>query len=187
MTELCSHLSYNPALKANLFLAREVLWRVEERMRPQLEAEFGGKSWEIHSRIITESANILSLKEVVLDGSEELVKSLAIASAIYQAKTGHPASDCVMKELRRSLFHERLVQLMNHNDQTHNKDISVCVVGKYLGECLEQGVRGDLSKKADLLRQEIITLSKKADRQLPMDAVHRKQVENSRTPDTSFL
>ncbi len=138
ITELCNHLRYDLTLKANQFLAREVLWRVEERMRFQLEEEFGGKSWEIHHQIITESAKILSQKEFILDGPEELIKPLAIASAIYQAKTGHPVSDCAMKELRRSLSHEGLTKLIYHNDETHDKDMAVGVVGRHLGECLNK-------------------------------------------------
>ena len=175
--ELCNFVGYDPASLSHLFLAREILWRVEDRRRPALVAAFGGKSWEIQQQILTESAKLLPDKKDLSDSQQ--TKAWTFASAIYQAQTGQPASDSLLKELKRSLCYQTLHKLLDQNDQTYNKEISVLVVGKYLTECLEQGVVSDLPKQAHLLKKEILNLSK----QIPAQRVintPKKQTDYSK-------
>lgn len=182
--ELCKFVGYDPASLSHLFLAREILWRVEERRRPALRAEFGSKSWEIQQQILTEAAKFLPEKKELFDSQR--TQAWTFASAIYQAQTGQPASDSVLKELKRSLSYQTLHKLLDQNDQTCNKDISVLVVSKYLAECLERGIASDLPKKAEQLKQEMVALSKQIQAHQVSNSQERR-MENLRGFDRSLL
>jgi Ti-type conjugative transfer relaxase TraA len=72
----------------------EVLWRVDERMRPSLAKQFGSKTWEIENAVLEEVSSILRSrdgfnKEIVKMAQGNDIHLEAVFSALlYRAKTG---------------------------------------------------------------------------------------------------
>lgn len=88
----------------------EVLWRVEERLRPALEKKHESKPLEIKHEIQQETMKILNdqknvEKQIKTDMGigEDLSKRLAYQSILYQAATGKLPSSSSIQEMRQIL------------------------------------------------------------------------------------
>lgn len=88
----------------------EILWRVDERMRPNLENEFKSKPWEIEKRILSEVSVILqSEKELIkmtasLSGHKDVTEGVVYQSMLHQARTGVLPSLNSLEEIKKMLI-----------------------------------------------------------------------------------
>ena len=87
----------------------EILWRVEERLRPGLEKEFGSKTWEIEKEILKEVSHILkkepSIEEIGKNvlGHTEMRSALSYQGLLYFAKTGQIPTQERLSEFKESM------------------------------------------------------------------------------------
>ena len=87
----------------NKLRTNEIVWRLEERLRPILEENLKAKPWEVKNEIQKETLKIVNseerihkqLKEMGVDG--EIGKKLAYQAMLYQAETGKGLSNLPFK------------------------------------------------------------------------------------------
>lgn len=71
----------------------EILWRVDERMRPDLEKKFGSKTWEIEKAVLNEVSTILQKREALskpntLNQTKEKQNEVIFSAMLHRAKSG---------------------------------------------------------------------------------------------------
>lgn len=149
-------------------LAKEVLWRVEERMRPSLEVEHGGKTWEIQNRILAEAVHILSksnhkagtIQRIGVEG-EIWSSSFNIAMQIFEASRGTEPSLIQREELRKTMKDVNVpcIEQTPEMPKIEQREVREFVIGKYLGTYLERGMPGFELKDAIGLQKEALAIS----------------------------
>jgi Ti-type conjugative transfer relaxase TraA len=89
---------------------KEVLWRVEERLRPELETQYGGKSWEIKNCLIAATLQVFNQKvdiqnklktEFGIEG--EINQKIAHQIVLQQASTGYAMTKNQILEIKNAL------------------------------------------------------------------------------------
>ena len=193
VTDLLSMLPNIDKSKSTTMLqAKEVLWRVEERLRPQLEADFGGKTWEIKNKIINESAKIISGKGETIDKIEKEYglghassEKLAFGVLIYCASKNCEPTKNQIDDLRQVLHKLDSQEVLK--SVSGSVDVSAFVIGKYIGDHLESGVSKPVSEKAvNALSKEMLTISKQLVKQEKVNSVDHflmkdRQYDHSRS------
>ena len=103
-------------LLATKLEAKEVLWRVEERMRPELEERLSGKRWEIHQEILKETLKILNGKASIENQLKEdlgiqgdLRQKLYYQAMIQQAQTGKLPSKSNLEEIKQIIMNAKII------------------------------------------------------------------------------
>lgn len=180
----------NPAIA--VLEAKEIFWRVEERLRPQLEDEYKGKSWEIRNQIIVESSKILRSKESTITNiqiefglDKTNSERLAFASMTFQASKGAEPTLAQLDNLRQILPQLEKVQSA-HTGIASGLEAREFVLGKYLATRLEAGTPSPISEKnLHSLRNEIQVVSEQS-LKIGNIKVHAHAFEKDRQLDHSI-
>jgi len=95
--------------KTEICRLNEILWRIDERLRPSIEMEYRSKPWEIENRILSETAVVLNSTEALMKmatslvGHNNLVESIAYQGMLYYARTGDVPSMSCLEEIKKAL------------------------------------------------------------------------------------
>ncbi len=87
----------------------EVLWRVDERMRPELEKDVKLKPWDIENRIVSEVSAVMNGRENLiktasnLSGHKAIVEGIAFQGMLHHARTGKLPSLDHLNEIKNAL------------------------------------------------------------------------------------
>lgn len=87
----------------------EILWRVDERVRPDIEKEYKSKPWDIENRILSEVSTVLKSSEELLkmassiSSHKSMAESIAFQGMLYQANTGTLPSIDSLEEMKKAL------------------------------------------------------------------------------------
>ena len=87
----------------------EILWRVDARIRPELEKDSKFKPWDIENRILTEVSSVMNSREDLLkmasplSGHKTTVESIVFQGMLYRAKTGNLPSQDLLIEIKNAL------------------------------------------------------------------------------------
>lgn len=114
----------------------EVLWRVEERLRPNLEKEHGNRIWDINQAVWKEVNAIVSFNEKKNMGNEksEALKILSYQSILYQARTGKEPSESYLNKTK---------EVISKIGFCDGDKLSQLIYSKSLTNLLEKGVTKD--------------------------------------------
>ncbi len=148
-------LSGKPHSLKELLQAREVLWRVDERLRAQLESKHGGKTWEIQNAIATETSSILAREKESIQRMQKaygidssLSEKLSFAEMIFQAKHGKLPERHLLDELRQTIGNIEVTQTENFSKMPHEeKSVVDFIRSKHVAECFENGIKRNMSTK----------------------------------------
>ena len=95
--------------------AKEILWRVEVRMRPELEKKWGGRYLEINQEIMKETLQIMSKKEAIekhlqndLGIRGEIKHKIAYQAMLHEALVGKPISAIKTEEMKQIMTNTTL-------------------------------------------------------------------------------
>jgi DNA primase len=96
--------------------AKEILWRVEERMRSELEKKFGGKHWEINQEILKETLQIFNRKVTIekqLQSNSgitgEMKHKLAYQVMLHEALIGKQPSTIKIEEMKQAMTNTKAI------------------------------------------------------------------------------
>lgn len=88
-------------------LLNEILWRVDERMRPNLEKDGTLKLWDIENRIISEVSTVINSTESLLktvtniSGQKSIGECIVFQGLLHRAKTGTLPSIDRLSEIKK--------------------------------------------------------------------------------------
>lgn len=148
----------DPVQKARI---NEILWRVDERLRPTLEQKHGVQFWKIHEEILKETLGIFSnqdkkesdLKKYGVDGL--VLKRLSYQVSIFEAQYG--------RELRMSEIHALKEIIREHGHvqvpKTVEKNIADYAIDKSLTEVCDRALHDPSFKDKNLLKTDKIDIS----------------------------
>lgn len=115
----------------------EILWRVDERMRPSLEVKFATQTWEIEKEILREFGNIVNGKAAIVEQFRNMnfsiTESIVNKSLQYMAKTGELPTDEVLQNIKKQescikmdLNQENnIISIETHKDKVLSKQNSL--------------------------------------------------------------
>lgn len=117
----------NGSDKYEVLRLNEILARVDERLRPGLEKEFGAKVWEIENKILAEVSEILKVRPVIADlgknisGHPDIQKTIAHHGMIYRARTGEEPTLQHLTDIKKSMteVYAAVGKIPNEGDQAH--------------------------------------------------------------------
>ncbi len=121
--------------------ANEVLWRVDERMRPDLEKKYGANHTKIHAEILSETAKILIQRGEIEkrvgelgSASPEFLQRVSYQACLFTAANGKNPSESELDEIRNKI-RDISCQFTNIGKQ---KNIADFCVDKGLAAVCEQ-------------------------------------------------
>lgn len=140
---------------AEILKAQEILWRVDNRLRATLEAEFKGKSWEVRDRIIRESSLILLQEEEFTSRFQKEFafqtnksRAFAFVAMAYQASKGEQVSLESLNSLKEATRDtDALKSLQSNHSQKLDNGFKEFLVSKYHQACFEMGARSQLTER----------------------------------------
>ena len=146
----------------NKLRTNEIVWRLEERLRPILEENLTSKPWEIKNEIQKEALKIINsennlhkqLKEMGYEG--EISKKLAYQAMLYQAETGKELSNSSIQNIKQTLSEPSFKKIMHQISQSNlveessRKELIGYFADKALTQILSFGVgKIDTNQKLD--------------------------------------
>lgn len=128
---------------AQLSRVNEILWRVDERMRDQLEKKHGNKFWEINAEIVRDAVKILSgEKETLLKIEKEFgvngvpKERLAFQAMLFTAQHGQSPSfsylELVKEKIRDGAWLQEIdqkIQQITSDKEIRNFAMDKTIVG----------------------------------------------------------
>ena len=126
--------------------ANEILWRVDERLRPMLEKEHGGKTWKVNEEILSETTKLLLKFEDEKKQGDVFERRLAWQMVIHQASHGKDPAKNEMDKMRNVIAQQRSL-INNHSDLAIDRVLTKACKNALLGR--------DLHKKE--IQQEVQT------------------------------
>jgi hypothetical protein len=165
---------------ARLARVNEILWRVDERMRDQLEEKHGNKFWEVNGEIVREAVKILANEkeiqskihqELGIDGIlKERIAYQALLSIAQHGKAP-PSSylELVKEKIRDAAWIQEVDQKIKQS--TDDKEIRSFVIDKTISDLIGR------SSTQTCLQKEAIHMATELSRQVQVDRVI--QMENS--------
>lgn len=165
---------------SEILKAQEILWRVDTRLRNDLEQEFKGKTWEIRDKIIQNAATLLSKEDVFKTKlqtefglNEERSRAFAFAAMAYHASNGEMPSREQFANLATA----------GQNFQTNSKGIKEelkdFLVFKFYLYSLESGVKQKLPENMQkLIIQDTLKCDQQIINQITADVPKRQKVKN---------
>ncbi len=114
--------------KANL---NEILWRVDERLRPALEATHGGQSWKISEAIMSEAAQIVlraaKADELIrgISTGSDIEKELTWQIAVYRAQHGKDPAQWEVAKMKDAIVDYKGATPALFGDLERSKAISM--------------------------------------------------------------
>lgn len=146
----------------NKLRTNEIVWRLEERLRPILEENLKAKPWEIKNEIQKEVLRIINtenklhnqLKEMGFEG--EISKKLAYQAMLYQAETGKELSNSSIQNIKQTLaepfFKKIMLQIsqLTSVEENSKKEMVGYLVDKALTQIVSLGVEKiDVNQKLE--------------------------------------
>ena len=165
----------------NKLKTNEIVWRLEERLRPVLEENLTSKPWEIKNEIQKEALKIINsenklhkqLTEMGFEG--EISKKLAYQAMLYQAETGKELSNSSIQHIKQTLGEPSFKKVMHQISQLSlvEENSTKGIVGYFADKALTQIVsfgvgKIDTTQKLDnqILSAQIMMEKEKGDREL---------------------
>jgi Ti-type conjugative transfer relaxase TraA len=99
----------NGANKYEVLQLNEILARVDDRLRPQLENEFGSKVWEIENKILAEVSEIIGEKTSIaalaknIVGHSDLRTAISHQGMVFHARTGESPTLEHLTEIKKAM------------------------------------------------------------------------------------
>jgi len=170
----------DPVLKARL---TEILWRVDERMRPGLEDKHGIQYWKVHEEIVKEAARIFSDQDKRVEEIKEkfgiggvALERLNYQMAICEAEHGRKPRTSEINTLKLVIKEHGYVQ----TPKIEEKGVSEIAVDKMLRDMCSRALQGvsvdkiASSKSEKALTQKINEVQQQIRQDLVIQSDQRK-------------
>ena len=98
----------------------EILWRVDERLRPELEKRLSGQFWKVNNAILTETARILLRNkewepQLRYQVGKNSVSQISWQVMVFEAQYGRDPSNRELDKIKEVLMQANRMQISKHN------------------------------------------------------------------------
>ena len=152
---------------------REILWRVEERLRPELEKSLKDRPLDIREQIIKETAQIYRQKEQTTQNIKNQMsidthqaERLVFQALLYKAQHGEELTQSQLLEMK-AVLQNSIALLPEYNSDTHpSKEIYGLATDKALSFVFTDRKEKALNKISETFESEISKTNQYIQKQL---------------------